>query len=86
MLLLSRKKGERIRLFDNSGNQIAIVVVHEIERNNVSIGFEASRDISIYREEVYQKNLKRAKENERLIKKLIQLTEEVSDAAPTVEN
>ncbi len=50
MLVLTRKKGEKIIIDDN----IELVVV-EIEGNKVKLGIEAPRSIEIHREEVYRK-------------------------------
>lgn len=50
MLVLTRKPGESIRL----GDDIKITVV-EIDGNNIKLGIEAPRAVSIYREEVYQR-------------------------------
>lgn len=47
MLVLSRKRGERIFI----GEGICITVV-EIDRNKVRIGIEAPKDVSIFREEL----------------------------------
>ncbi len=49
MLTLTRKVGESIRIGDNIE-----IVVKEIRRNQVRIGIIAPRDVSIYREEVYE--------------------------------
>lgn len=48
MLILSRKKGQKLIINDN----IEIVVM-ESEGGVVKIGINAPKDISIYREEVY---------------------------------
>ena len=49
MLVLSRKKGETIIIGDN----IEISVI-DIQGDTVRIGINAPRDISIYRQELYQ--------------------------------
>jgi len=49
MLTLTRKVGESIRI----GDEIEIIV-KEIRRNQVRIGIVAPRDVSIYREELYE--------------------------------
>lgn len=49
MLTLTRKVGESIRIGENIE-----IVVKEIRRNQVRIGIVAPRDVSIYREEVYE--------------------------------
>ena len=54
MLVLSRKKNERIKINDD----ISIVIL-AISGDKVRIGFEASKDVEIHRQEVYdaiQKN------------------------------
>jgi len=48
MLVLSRKKDEKIVIGDN----ISIMVV-EIRGDKVRLGIEAPRDISVHRREVY---------------------------------
>lgn len=48
MLVLSRKKDERIVIGDN----ISIMVV-EIRGDKVRLGIEAPRDVSVHRSEVY---------------------------------
>jgi carbon storage regulator len=48
MLILSRKENQKIRI----GNNIVINIL-SISENNVKIGIEASDDIKIYREEIY---------------------------------
>ncbi len=49
MLVLSRKKDEKIIIGDN----ISIMVV-DIQGDKVRLGIEAPRDVSVHREEVYQ--------------------------------
>ncbi len=49
MLVLSRKKNERIHIGDN----IFITIV-DIRGDKVRLGFEAPPDIPVHREEVYQ--------------------------------
>ena len=48
MLALTRKKGESLVL----GNEIQVKVL-DIKGDQVKIGIEAPRDVSIYREEIY---------------------------------
>ncbi|HEB75807.1 MAG TPA: carbon storage regulator [Nitrospirae bacterium] len=50
MLVLTRKSGESIRI----GDDIIIRVV-EIKGNQVRLGIEASKQLRIYREELYEK-------------------------------
>lgn len=50
MLILSRRKNEAIYIGDN----IRISVI-EMVGNQIRLGFEADRDIPIYREEIYQR-------------------------------
>ena len=50
MLVLSRKRGERIVI----GPNIELTVV-DIRGNNVRLAVEAPRDVSIHREEIYQR-------------------------------
>jgi carbon storage regulator len=49
MLLLSRKKDEKIRINDD----VTIVVI-EIRGDRVRLGVEAPQATSVYREELYQ--------------------------------
>ena len=49
MLVLSRKKDEKIIIGDN----ISIMVV-DIRRDKVRLGIEAPRDITVHRKEVYE--------------------------------
>lgn len=50
MLVLSRKKGERIRI----GGNILVEVV-EIRSDRVRLAFSAPREVSIHREEIWIK-------------------------------
>ena len=58
MLVLSRKKDEKIVIGDN----ISIMVV-DIRRDKVRLGIEAPRDISVHRREVYEA-IQRKKDSE----------------------
>lgn len=50
MLILSRRKHEAIYI----GDDIRISVI-EMIGNQIRLGFEADRDIPIYREEIYKR-------------------------------
>ena len=49
MLVLSRKKDEKIVIGDN----ITLMVI-EIRGDKVRLGIEAPRDVTVHREEVYE--------------------------------
>lgn len=49
MLVLSRKKGERIRIGDN-----VEVTVLAISHNRVKLGFAGPPDVWIHRDEIYR--------------------------------
>ena len=49
MLVLTRKSGEKIRI----GKDIVISVVSKV-RGPIKLGIEAPREVSVYREEIYQ--------------------------------
>ena len=51
MLVLSRKPGERV-LVPRCGMSVTVVA---IEGNVVRLGFEAPPEVSVYREEVWQR-------------------------------
>jgi carbon storage regulator len=51
MLVLSRKPGERV-LVPQCGMSVTVVA---IEGNVVRLGFEAPSEVSVYREEVWQR-------------------------------
>jgi carbon storage regulator len=48
MLVLSRKKDESVRI----GSDIVITIL-EIRGDKIRLGFEAPKDVSIHRQEVY---------------------------------
>lgn len=50
MLVLTRKTNEDIRIGDN-----IVVKVVDIRRDKVRLGIEAPKDVSVHREEIYQK-------------------------------
>lgn len=52
MLILSRKRNERIEVQDIHGEIIATLVVVEVRGDKVRIGLEAGADIKIHRQEV----------------------------------
>ena len=58
MLVLTRKRGERIMI----GDQIT-VLVSEIRGDKVRIGIEAPADVPVHREEVYDE-IRRQREGE----------------------
>ena len=58
MLVLSRKKGEVVRIGDSQ------VVVVEIRGDKVKLGFEFPKEVVIHCEEIYQINMRRANETE----------------------
>lgn len=49
MLVLQRKKGERIRI----GDDITVIVV-EVRGDKVRLGIEAPKDVPVHRDEVFQ--------------------------------
>jgi carbon storage regulator len=57
MLVLSRKKDESIRI----GSDIVITII-EIRGDKVRLGFAAPKDVSIHRQEVYEKIIQFAEE------------------------
>ena len=50
MLVITRKLGERIAI----GDDITITLI-EIKRSQVRLGIEAPKNISIYRQEIYER-------------------------------
>lgn len=53
MLVLSRKRNEKIVIVTPSGEEIVVGVI-EVRGDRVRLGMEAPRDHSIHREEVMQ--------------------------------
>ena len=51
MLVLSRKLNEKTVIITPSGDRIEVVVV-DIDRGKVRLGFSASRSVQIFREEL----------------------------------
>lgn len=58
MLILSRKKDQRLRI----GEDI-IITVTRLQGDRVQLGVQAPEDVRILREEVYQRELLRRKNN-----------------------
>jgi carbon storage regulator len=56
MLVLSRKKDESVRI----GGDIVITII-EIRGDKIRLGFEAPKDVSIHRQEVYEKIMQEGK-------------------------
>ncbi len=54
MLVLSRKLGEKLIIGDN-----IVVTVVKIDRNQIRIGIEAPREVSVYREELIPRTRER---------------------------
>lgn len=62
MLILTRGIGESIMIRDD----IKIIILRA-QGNQVEIGIHASREIPVYREEIYQKNLAKNQATKELI-------------------
>lgn len=58
MLVLGRKIGESIRINDDIR-----LTIHEIRGDSVKIAFEASKDVRIWREEIWLKMQEERKES-----------------------
>ncbi len=71
MLILTRKEGESIRIGDN----ITIKIV-AMDNKHVKIGIEAPRNVSVNREEIYQKI-----QNENLAASAVNETESMQNIA-----
>ena len=56
MLILTRKENQKIRI----GNNIVLNIV-AISDNTVKIGIEADKDVTIFREEIYQQIIEKNK-------------------------
>jgi carbon storage regulator CsrA len=52
MLVLSRKKDERIVLRDENDNPLAVITIVRIDANKVRVGIDANSDITVLREEL----------------------------------
>ncbi len=60
MLVLSRLKDEKVIIYtttNNIINIIATVTIVDVRANKVRLGFEAPTDVTIHREEVFNKIL-----------------------------
>lgn len=57
MLVLKRYEDERVIIKTPSGELIKVMIV-KTDRNSVKVGFEADRDVTIDREEVYERRVK----------------------------
>lgn len=51
MLVLSRRKGEKIRISED-----IVVTVIELTKGQVKLGFDAPSNVSINRQEVHERN------------------------------
>jgi carbon storage regulator len=58
MLILTRKENQKIRI----GNNIVLNII-SISDNNVKIGIEAEKDVTIFREEIYQQIIENNKKS-----------------------
>ncbi len=58
MLILTRRIGESIII----GDQIKVTVLN-INGNQMRLGIEAPKDVSVHREEIYQRLLSESEEN-----------------------
>jgi len=56
MLILTRKKGEMIRINENIK-----IIISDVDGKNIKIGIDAPRNVKVYREEVYQRILEENK-------------------------
>lgn len=69
MLILTRKRGERIRI----GESVEVLIVN-VCRRNVQIGIQAPQGVPIYREELYrairEENLRAARPSEERLRAL----------------
>lgn len=61
MLILTRKVGEKLIINDD-----IVVTILEFKGNQVRVGIDAPKDVTIYREEIYERILgeKKLKDNE----------------------
>ncbi len=74
MLVLTRKKGEKIVIGDN-----IVLTVVDIKGDQIQLGIEAPRDIPVHREEVYkeiqEENIKARKTEELNLESIQKLME-----------
>jgi len=73
VLILTRRSGEKLVIGDN-----VTVTVLSVKGNQVRIGIDAPRDVSVNREEIYQRILKE--------KKALNGNADIRIKAPTVDN
>jgi carbon storage regulator len=59
MLILTRRPSERLVI----GNDI-VITVREVKGNQVSIGIDAPKEVSVHREEIYQRIKRKEQEGE----------------------
>jgi len=76
MLILTRKEGESIRIGDN----ITVKIV-AMDNKHVKVGIEAPRNVSVNREEIYQKI-----QNENLEAASIHETDSMQNIAGLLKN
>jgi len=60
MLVLSRKKNESVIITLPDGREIVVVVV-EIDRGKIRLGFQADADVKIDRRELYEEKKARSR-------------------------
>ncbi|MDO8092731.1 MAG: carbon storage regulator CsrA [Candidatus Brocadiales bacterium] len=79
MLILTRKLGESITI----GNDIKVTVL-DMQGKQVKIGIAAPKELSVYREEIYQKiqeeNRKAAMTSEINLRKVVEISKSLHEA------
>ncbi len=55
MLILTRRIGETIVISDKEGNVVAKATVLGVKGNQVRVGVDAPKDVSVHREEIQQR-------------------------------